>query len=327
MFGADAPDFGAASDGDGDRNMILGRALLRHAVGQPRGARRERDARARLRARARRRRALDADERGRSTSVARALGIECYETPTGLEVLRQPARRGPHHALRRGELRHRLRPRAREGRAVGGALLAQRRRRARRVGRGRSCASTGRASGATTTRGTTTRRSPPTAARGVMDAAARRGCRRCPARRSAAAPSRRPTTSRTPTRSTAARAQRQGLRVLFDGGARIVYRLSGTGTEGATLRIYVESLRARRVAPRRGRAGGAAPADRRGAPARRAPRAHRPRGADGHHLSVARGATSSGPARCGAWSMLYRSVIPRSREVPTVSPAERIDRA
>ena len=34
---------------------------------------------------------------------------------------------------------------------------------------------------------------------------------------------------------------RQGLRVLFENGARIVYRLSGTGTEGATLRIYIES--------------------------------------------------------------------------------------
>ena len=34
--------------------------------------------------------------------------------------------------------------------------------------------------------------------------------------------------------------QQQGIRVLFHGGARIVYRLSGTGTEGATLRIYVE---------------------------------------------------------------------------------------
>jgi phosphoglucomutase len=32
----------------------------------------------------------------------------------------------------------------------------------------------------------------------------------------------------------------QGIRVLFAGGARIVYRLSGTGTEGATLRVYVE---------------------------------------------------------------------------------------
>jgi len=32
----------------------------------------------------------------------------------------------------------------------------------------------------------------------------------------------------------------QGLRLLFHGGARIVYRLSGTGTEGATLRVYIE---------------------------------------------------------------------------------------
>ena len=32
----------------------------------------------------------------------------------------------------------------------------------------------------------------------------------------------------------------QGLRVLFDGGSRIVFRLSGTGTEGATLRVYLE---------------------------------------------------------------------------------------
>ena len=33
----------------------------------------------------------------------------------------------------------------------------------------------------------------------------------------------------------------QGIRILFDGGSRIVYRLSGTGTVGATLRIYIES--------------------------------------------------------------------------------------
>jgi phosphoglucomutase len=32
----------------------------------------------------------------------------------------------------------------------------------------------------------------------------------------------------------------QGIRILFDDEARIVYRLSGTGTEGATLRIYME---------------------------------------------------------------------------------------
>jgi phosphoglucomutase len=33
----------------------------------------------------------------------------------------------------------------------------------------------------------------------------------------------------------------QGIRVLFEDGSRIVYRLSGTGTEGATLRVYLEA--------------------------------------------------------------------------------------
>ena len=32
----------------------------------------------------------------------------------------------------------------------------------------------------------------------------------------------------------------QGIRIGLAGGARIVYRLSGTGTEGATLRVYLE---------------------------------------------------------------------------------------
>jgi phosphoglucomutase len=32
----------------------------------------------------------------------------------------------------------------------------------------------------------------------------------------------------------------QGIRILFEGGSRIVYRLSGTGTSGATLRVYME---------------------------------------------------------------------------------------
>jgi phosphoglucomutase len=33
----------------------------------------------------------------------------------------------------------------------------------------------------------------------------------------------------------------QGLRVLCSDGSRIIYRLSGTGTSGATLRVYIES--------------------------------------------------------------------------------------
>ncbi|NBC33434.1 MAG: alpha-D-glucose phosphate-specific phosphoglucomutase [Alphaproteobacteria bacterium] len=35
-------------------------------------------------------------------------------------------------------------------------------------------------------------------------------------------------------------ATKQGIRVLFTDGSRVVFRLSGTGTQGATLRVYLE---------------------------------------------------------------------------------------
>jgi phosphoglucomutase len=35
---------------------------------------------------------------------------------------------------------------------------------------------------------------------------------------------------------------KQGLRILFEDGSRIVFRLSGTGTSGATVRIYLEAF-------------------------------------------------------------------------------------
>ena len=35
--------------------------------------------------------------------------------------------------------------------------------------------------------------------------------------------------------------QGQGVRIGFSDGSRIVFRLSGTGTQGATLRIYLEA--------------------------------------------------------------------------------------
>ncbi|EPX76098.1 alpha-D-glucose phosphate-specific phosphoglucomutase [Salipiger mucosus] len=38
------------------------------------------------------------------------------------------------------------------------------------------------------------------------------------------------------------RAEGQGLRIWFEGGDRAVLRLSGTGTSGATLRVYLEAL-------------------------------------------------------------------------------------
>jgi phosphoglucomutase len=82
MTGPDAPDFGAASDGDGDRNMILGRDFFVTPS----------DSLAILAANADRvpgyRRRLAGVARSMPTSravdrVAAALGMPCYETPTG----------------------------------------------------------------------------------------------------------------------------------------------------------------------------------------------------------------------------------------------------
>ena len=82
MYGADAPDFGAASDGDGDRNMIVGRGayvtpsdslalLTAHAHLAPAYSD-----------------GLAGVARSMPTSqavdrVADSLGIDCFETPTG----------------------------------------------------------------------------------------------------------------------------------------------------------------------------------------------------------------------------------------------------
>jgi phosphoglucomutase len=82
LFGEDAPDFGAASDGDGDRNMILGRRFFVTPS----------DSLAVLAANATLvpgyRDGLTGIARSMPTSqapdrVAAELGIDCYETPTG----------------------------------------------------------------------------------------------------------------------------------------------------------------------------------------------------------------------------------------------------
>jgi phosphoglucomutase len=41
--------------------------------------------------------------------------------------------------------------------------------------------------------------------------------------------------------------QKQGVRIIFTNGSRIVFRLSGTGTQGATLRVYLERFESERV--------------------------------------------------------------------------------
>ena len=82
LFGSRAPDFGAASDGDGDRNMILGRKFFVTPS----------DSLAVLAANAHLtpgyRQGIAGVARSMPTSqavdrVAELLGVECYETPTG----------------------------------------------------------------------------------------------------------------------------------------------------------------------------------------------------------------------------------------------------
>jgi phosphoglucomutase len=82
MFAADAPDFGAASDGDGDRNMILGNNFFVNPS----------DSLALIAANATLvpgyKDGLSGIARSMPTSqaadrVAEKLGIDCYETPTG----------------------------------------------------------------------------------------------------------------------------------------------------------------------------------------------------------------------------------------------------
>ena len=36
--------------------------------------------------------------------------------------------------------------------------------------------------------------------------------------------------------------QKQGIRIIFTDGSRLVYRLSGTGARGATVRLYADSF-------------------------------------------------------------------------------------
>ena len=36
-------------------------------------------------------------------------------------------------------------------------------------------------------------------------------------------------------------ASKQGIRIMFSDGSRLVFRLSGTGSSGATVRMYVDS--------------------------------------------------------------------------------------
>jgi len=239
MFGSAAPDFGAASDGDGDRNMILGRkffvtpsdslavlAANAHLVpGYANG--------------------LAGVARSMPTScavdrVAQALGIDCYETPTGWKFFgnlmdagrvtlcgEESFGTGSSHVREKDGLWAVL---------FWLNLLAVRQRPAEQIVRehwhrfGRNYY---------------TRHDyeevDAAAARGVMDHVRSRLSQlpgtELAGDRVATADDFSYTDPVDESVSTG-----QGLRIIFESGARIVFRLSGTGTAGATIRVYIESF-------------------------------------------------------------------------------------
>ena len=237
MMGPDAPDFAAASDGDGDRNMILGRGIYvtpsdslavlaanaRLAPGYARG--------------------LAGVARSMPTSravdrVAARLGIECHETPTGWKFFgnlldagrvtlcgEESAGTGSDHVREKDGLwavllwlnilARRIEPVAQ--------ILA-----AHWSEHGRNYYSRHDYEGVETDRATALIDRlrallpdlPGRQVQGMTVESADDFTYHDPVDGSVSA--------------------HQGIRILFADGARVVLRLSGTGTEGATLRVYLE---------------------------------------------------------------------------------------
>ena len=239
MHGNGAPDFGAASDGDGDRNMIVGRncyvtpsdslaVLAANATLVPAYAS-----------------GLKGVARSMPTSkavdrVAQRLGIDCYETPTGWKFFGNLLDAG-HATLCGEESAGTGSDHVREKDGLWAVLfwlnvLAQRKAPVAEVMQAH-WAEYGRnyysrhdyeavdaeaASGLMDALRTRLPDLPGTEAAGLRVEAADEFAYDDPVDGSHAAG--------------------QGLRVMFDGGGRVVFRLSGTGTEGATLRVYLERV-------------------------------------------------------------------------------------
>ncbi|WP_029009623.1 alpha-D-glucose phosphate-specific phosphoglucomutase [Azospirillum halopraeferens] len=237
MEGPDAPDFGAASDGDGDRNMVMGRGVFVSPS----------DSLAVLAANAAHVPAfaggLTGVARSMPTSravdrVAQALGLACYETPTGWKFFG--------NLLDAGRIRlcgeesfgtgadH-----VREKDGLWAVLMWLNVLAARRLSVADIMAEHWRTYGRTYYGRHDYEGIEQAAADALIDDL--RG--RLPALAGQAAGGRRIAAADEFAYTDpvdGSRSERQGLRIAFEDGARIVYRLSGTGTSGATLRVYLE---------------------------------------------------------------------------------------
>ena len=239
MMGPDAPDFGAASDGDGDRNMIVGRGayvtpsdslavlaanatLVPAYAGGLKGV------------------ARSMPTSGAVDRVAQALGIACYETPTGWKFFgnlldagratlcgEESAGTGSDHVREKDGLwavLYWLNVLAARGQSVADIMADH----WARFGRNYYSrhdyegVDSGAANALMDDLRVRLPELPGQAFSGLTVNAADEFAYYDPVDGS--------------------RSEGQGLRVMFDGGARLVLRLSGTGTEGATLRVYLERL-------------------------------------------------------------------------------------
>ena len=237
MAAADAPDFGAASDGDADRNMIVGRhfevapsdslaLLAAHAALAPRY-----------------RGGLKGIARSMPTSmaadrVAAALGIECHETPTGwkffgnlLDAGRVTLCGEESYGTGSDHLREKdglwavlfwLNILAATGQSVETLVRAHWARFGRNIYSRHDYEAIDSVAAQRLMTGL--RALLPTLAGQTWDGL-----------RIALADD---FSYTDPVDGSVSR--NQGIRILIDGGSRIVFRLSGTGTDGATLRVYLE---------------------------------------------------------------------------------------
>ncbi|WP_375395500.1 alpha-D-glucose phosphate-specific phosphoglucomutase [uncultured Sphingomonas sp.] len=241
MMGPDAPDFGAASDGDGDRNLIIGRGIFVAPS----------DSLAMLAANAHLAPGYAGGLRGIARSmptsaaadrVAAALGIPAFETPTGWKFFgnlldaglaticgEESAGTGSDHVREKDGLWAVL---------LWLNILAVRRQSVAEIARdhwakfGRNYYARHDYEGVESERADALMAAlrgklhglPGTRFGDLTVAAADDFSYADPVDGSVSA--------------------QQGVRVMFEGGSRVVFRLSGTGTSGATLRVYLERYEA-----------------------------------------------------------------------------------